>query len=429
MVEVKLPELGEGIETVEVSAVLVAVGDEVERDQPLIEVETEKASLEVPSTVAGKVEELLVEAGGNVSVGAVLARIAADDAHAAEAPPPAAAIEVPSPAAESGPGPPAPAAQTAPVIAFLSAAPAPAPRRGAGPSVPAAPSTRKLARELGIDLRQVPGTGPGSRISRADVKAFAKKLILGAAAPAVAVPPLPDFSRWGAVERQPISNVRRATARSMANAWSTVAHVTQFDRADITRAESARKQYNAKLEDAARKLSMTAIVIKQVAGALAQFPQFNASLDLEGQAVVLKKYVHIGFAADTPRGLLVPVIRDVDEKNLDQVTTQLNDLAARARNKKLSPDEMRGATFTVTNLGGLGTTYFSPIVNWPEVAILGVGRATMEPVYADGEFQPRLVMPLSLSYDHRLIDGADAARFLRHLAESLEQPLPLPAGD
>jgi pyruvate dehydrogenase E2 component (dihydrolipoamide acetyltransferase) len=240
---------------------------------------------------------------------------------------------------------------------------------------------------------------------------------------AAAEVPLPDFNRWGEIEIEPLSNIRRATAKKMTTAWTTVPHVTQFDRADITQLESMRKRVNQRDEAEGRKVTMTAIVIKMVASALKQFPDFNSSLDLANDAIVRKKYVHIGVAVDTERGLLVPVIRDVDRKSLVQVAAELTELATRARDKKLALDEMGGAGFTVSNLGGLGTTYFSPIVNWPQVAILGVGRAEHQAVFDDGEFRPRLMMPLSLSYDHRIIDGADAARFLRWLAEALEQPL------
>jgi pyruvate dehydrogenase E2 component (dihydrolipoamide acetyltransferase) len=297
-----------------------------------------------------------------------------------------------------------------------------------GPSVPASPSVRRLARELGADIQDVAGSGPGGRISRDDVKAHAKRIVTGmavsgAAGPVAPAAALPDFSQWGEIATEPLSNIRRATAKNMAMAWATVPHVTQFDRADITQLESMRKRFNKRDEAEGRKLTMTAIVLKMVAAALRQFPKFNASLDLANDVVVYKKYIHLGVAVDTERGLLVPVIRDADRKSLVLVSSELNDLAGRARDKKLGLDEMSGASFTVSNLGGLGTTYFSPIVNWPQVAILGVGRAEHQAVYDEGQFQPRLMMPLSISYDHRIIDGADAARFLRWLAEALEQPL------
>ncbi|MCP3979318.1 MAG: branched-chain alpha-keto acid dehydrogenase subunit E2 [bacterium] len=419
--EIRLPELGENIEEVDVAAVLVSVGDEVKRDQPLIEVETEKASLEVPSTGDGRIEELLVSVGDKLKVDQVIVRIVGAGGATAK-PKKAPATRAPAPATQPAPE----AAQAAPESTVVELPVKPA-RREIGSTVPAAPSVRALARELGVEIAQVPGSGPAGRISRDDVKLHAKSLIRGRASVPGAGPaaptPLPDFSEWGEVERERLTNVRRATAGAMANAWSTVPHVTQFDRADVTQLESMRKRFNARPEAATKKLTMTAIVVKMVAAALKQFPKFNASLDVAGDSLVLKKYVHVGVAVDTERGLLVPVIRDVDKKSLTQVTQELNDLATRARAKKVRPDEMRGASFTVSNLGGLGTTHFSPIVNWPEVAILGVGRAENTAVHVDGAFQPRLMMPLSVSYDHRIIDGADAARFARWLAEALEQPL------
>jgi len=242
----------------------------------------------------------------------------------------------------------------------------------------------------------------------------------GRLAPAPA-PALPDFSMWGEVAREPLSRIRRATARNLAHAWNTVPHVTQFDRADITRLEAQRKKFNKDAGTDSPKLTVTAVVLKLVASALAQFPGFNASLDLATDSVVYKKYFHIGVAVDTPRGLLVPVVRDVDGKPLLQVAAELGQLAAKARDKKLKPDDMAGGCFTISNLGGLGTTYFSPIVNWPEVAILGVGRAEVQALPHKETFRPRLILPLSLSYDHRVIDGAEAARFLRWIAEALEQ--------
>ncbi len=416
MSQLKLPELGENIEAVDVSAVMVSVGDLIRPDQPVIEVETEKASLEVPANCGGRVTELRVKQGDQVKVGQVILVVDSAVEKTADTPP----------ASDAEPAStPRPASTTAPVIVFPSR-PEPE-KKELGDPVPAAPSVRALARELGVDIRTVPGTGRAGRVSRDDVKARAKALIRGALNPGqpglTAPSSLPDFSQWGPVERESLSKIRRVTAANMATAWATVPHVTQFDRADITHLEAMRKKFNQRPEAAEAKLTVTAIAIKLCAAAFKQFPTFNASLDLESDSVVYKKYVHLGVAVDTPRGLMVPVIRDVDRKGLIQVATELNDLAARAKGKKIKPDELRGATFTVSNLGGLGTTYFSPIVNWPEVAILGIGRAEIQAVHENGQFAPKLVMPLSLSYDHRLIDGADAARFLRWVAEALEQPL------
>jgi len=413
--ELKLPELGENIESVEVSAVMVAVGDQLQRDQPVIEVETEKASLEVPAPVEGKVTELLVSKGDQIKVGQVVLRIEGGSAATEVAPAQAATV-----GAEPAAPPPLLRQDDAPVVTF------PAKHKPKiGRAVPAAPSARALARQLGVDINEVPGHGPGGRISRDDVKAYVKSLVQGRVAGAAvsgAAQELPDFSQWGEIERTSLTNIRRATAAHMSSAWNTVPHVTQFDRADITQLESMRKRFNKRPEAAGRKMTVTAVLIKLVASALKQFPKFNSSLDLAGDAVVHKKYVHIGVAVDTPRGLLVPVVRDADVKNVEQIASELNEMAGRARDRKLKPDEMRGGTFTISNLGGLGTTYFSPIVNWPEVAILGVGRAEQTAIWVDDRFQPRLILPLSLSYDHRLVDGADAARFLRWTAEALEQP-------
>ena len=288
-----------------------------------------------------------------------------------------------------------------------------------------------MARELGVDIYEVQGTGPGARISAEDVSQHARSLITGlksAAAPGGLAAPaarLPDFSQWGEVERKPMSGIRRKTAETMRNAWLTVPHVTQHDLADITDLEALRKRFGHVAEEAGGKLTVTAIALKVVAAALKVFPQFNASIDVAANEIVYKKYYNIGVAVDTDRGLLVPVVRDVDKKNIRDLSAELNQLAEKARNKKISLEEMQGASITITNLGGIGGTSFTPIVNAPEVAILGLSRATHQPVYREGNFEPRLMLPLSLSYDHRLIDGADAARFVRWVAEALEQPFVL----
>jgi pyruvate dehydrogenase E2 component (dihydrolipoamide acetyltransferase) len=290
-----------------------------------------------------------------------------------------------------------------------------------GPAAPAAPSVRRLARELGVDIRRVAGSGPAGRISVDDVQAFVRNAMAGGV-PAGAPSSLPDFSKWGEVERKPMSNIRRKTAEHLTHAWNAIPHVTQHDKADITTLEALRKQYSPQAEKAGGKLTMTAIALKIVAAALAKFPQFNSSIDIARNEIVYKKSIHVGVAADTERGLLVPVIRDVDRKGIIQLAAELGAASDKARGGKLSLDDMQGGGFTITNLGGIGGTSFTPIVNWPEVAILGISRGAREPVYADGAFEPRLMLPLSLSYDHRVIDGADAARFLRWVAEAFEQP-------
>jgi pyruvate dehydrogenase E2 component (dihydrolipoamide acetyltransferase) len=304
------------------------------------------------------------------------------------------------------------------------------PAKRKGKPAPAAPSVRRLARELGMDINEVPGTGPGGRISQNDVKNYVKQVNLArkaapatpAAGTAPAPPPLPDFSKWGEVEKERMSGIRRATARQMSLAWTTIPHVTNFDKADITELEQLRKRYAKKAEAAGGKLTVTAILLKVVAAALKQFPKLNASIDTANEEVIYKKYYHIGMAVDTDRGLLVPSIRNVDKKSIIQLSRELGEVAGKARDRKLSLDEMQGSTFTITNLGGIGGTNFTPIVNHPEVAILGVARGSKEAIFRDGAFEPRMMMPLALSYDHRLIDGADAARFLRWICEALEDP-------
>jgi pyruvate dehydrogenase E2 component (dihydrolipoamide acetyltransferase) len=295
--------------------------------------------------------------------------------------------------------------------------------------VPAAPSVRRISRELGVDIRKVPGTGPGGRISAEDVKGYVRALVaraedatygtVGAGAT------LPDFARWGEIERQRMTGIRRTTAARLSQAWSAIPHVTQHDKADVTELEALRRRHAPRAEQKGVKLTLTAIALKVVAAALKIFPRFGASIDVENEEIIYKRYVHLGVAVDTEHGLLVPVVRDVDRKNILEVAAELGRLAERARERKLTREEMEGATFTVTNLGGIGGTYFSPIVNFPEVAILGISRAVQEPVLANGSFVPRLLLPLSLSYDHRLIDGAEAVRFLHWVAGALEEPFRL----
>ena len=298
-----------------------------------------------------------------------------------------------------------------------------------GPAAPASPAVRRLAREIGVDVNSVQGSGAGGRITQEDVKEHARRILssvglAGAAGPAMARGgrPLPDFQKWGEIDRQPWSNIRRATAEHLSYAWTTIPHVTQFDKADVGAMEELRKHFKEKVAKAGGNLTITAMLVRVLATAVRKFPQFNASIDTERGEIVYKKYVNVGVAVDTDRGLLVPVIRDADTKNIMEIAIELQKLAEKAREKKLSLEEMSGGGISISNLGGIGGTAFTPIVNWPEVAILGVSRASTEPVWINNAFQPRPMLPLSLSYDHRVIDGADAMRFLRWVAEAIEQP-------
>ena len=426
-----LPPLGENVESGTIVGILVSVGDTLTEDQSVLEIETDKATLEVPSTVNGVVTEILVKEGDQAGVGKPVLMIDSEGAApAAEAPaeepeadtPPVEdAVEEPEtpPAEEAVPTPPIPVQTPEPA--------APAPASKSGESVPAAPSVRRFAREIGIDIRQVGGTGPGGRISIEDVKVHAKQLNTGrssvpAAGGALPTVSLPDFSKWGPVEREAMTNLRRAAAEHLSSAWVNIPHVTYADKADITELEKLRKQYGPRAEAAGGKLTMTAIALKFVVAALKKFPQFNASIDMANQEIIYKHYYHMGVAVDTDRGLVVPVIRDVDQKSIIDLTVELSEVAAKARDRKLSLEDMQGNTFTITNLGGFGGQYFTPIINAPDAAILGIARGHMEPVYIDGVFQPRLMLPLMISYDHRLIDGADGARFMKWLIEVFEQP-------
>jgi len=432
--EFKLPELGENIQKGKVVSVLVSVGDTIELDQPVLEVETDKALIEVPSSVKGKVKTVHLKPGDEAGVGQVILTVEAGDGRApaeAEKEAPAKAEEKPPPAPKAEPAaapPPPPAAAKAPPAARAPEKPPPkpqAPARAKDAPVPAAPSVRRLAREAGVDIRKIAGTGPGGRISAEDVKRHVGELRPAAAAAALAAP-LPDPAKWGPTETVKMDGIRLATARHLSRAWALIPHVTQCDKADVTELEKLRKKYAPKAEAAGGKLTVTAILLKAAASALKAFPKFNASVDAEAGEIVLKKYFHVGVAVDTERGLLVPVVRDVDKKNIIELSAELSRAAARAKERKLTLEEMQGGCFTITNLGGIGGTGFTPIVNWPEVAILGVSRAATEPVWDGEAFKPRLMLPLVLSYDHRLIDGADGARFLRWICEALENPFLLP---
>jgi len=442
--EFTLPELGENIIQGDLVRLMVSAGTKVSEGQPVMELETEKAVVEVPSSVNGVVKEVRVKQGEKVNVGQVIFTLegGAEPAsqrlrhapvehvsgqHAARLAFQA-AIQAEGKTEEQALPPDQPLPTVQPTFQMPVQL-----DKVAGPEqrepVPAAPQVRRLARELGVDIHHVPGDGPDGRISEDDVKSFSRQLLVSAAAAAqaphatpFAQPDLPDFSKWGKTERVSMRGVRRKTAEHLWEAWHTIPHVTQNDKADITELEQLRARFAPKAQEVGGKMTVTAIALKVCASALKIFPQFNASIDLTKEEIIYKQYINIGVAVDTDRGLLVPVIRDVDKKNIVELAGELTHLSQKAREKKLTPAEMEGGTFTITNLGGIGGTGFSPIVNYPEVAILGLSRSSTEPVWIAGKFEPRLVLPLSLSYDHRLIDGADAARFLRWVAEAFEQP-------
>jgi pyruvate dehydrogenase E2 component (dihydrolipoamide acetyltransferase) len=442
--EFKLPELGENISQGDLVRLMIAPGAKVSEGQPIMELETDKAVVEVPSSVSGVVKEVKVKEGEKVKVGQVIFTLEGGAPAAPSARPRSAPVEHVSgqhgarlafQAAIRAEGkteeqalPPDQPQQTVPSFSMPAQLGKVAGTEQRQP-VPAAPHVRRLAREVGVDIYDVKGTGPGGRISEDDVKAHAKALLFAAATAAAAPraghfaqPQLPDFAKWGKIERVSMRGVRRKTAEHLAEAWNTIPHVTQHDRADITELEQLRARFAPKAEEAGGKMTVTAIALKVCAAALKVFPQFNASIDIEKEEIVYKQYINIGVAADTDRGLLVPVIREVEKKNIVELAVELSQLSKKAREKKLTPADMEGGTFTITNLGGIGGVGFTPIVNFPEVAILGLSRSRMEPEWINGKFEPRLILPLSLSYDHRLIDGADAARFLRWISEAFEQP-------
>ena len=460
-IELKLPELGENITSGKVIAVLVNVGETIAVDQSVIEVETDKALIEVPSSVGGKITEIHLKPGDDAEVGGTILVIEESDASmeptldeenfeeissdTAESMDPAETqpmmIDEPAPSLETKGKD---AATTESATAGYSLEPTetpseasasentetPAPKNKKEPA-PAAPSVRRIAREAGVDISDVPGSGIGGRISAKDVREFVAAqggaAVPDAPAPALMSVPvqLPDLARWGEVRREPMSGIRRATSVNLTRAWTSIPHVTQCEKADISELDDLRRKFSQKAETAGGKLTITAILIKVIASALKVFPQFNASVDAGVNEIVYKNYVHVGVAVDTENGLLVPVIRDADKKNIIELSVELGEAAERARSRKLAPDEMQGGSITITNLGGFGGTYFTPIVNWPEVAILGVSRARMEPVWAKdaAKFEPRLMLPLMVSYDHRIIDGADGVKFLRWVADALEEPM------
>jgi pyruvate dehydrogenase E2 component (dihydrolipoamide acetyltransferase) len=435
--EAHVPDIGD-FSDIPVIEILVKVGDTVAKDQGLVTLESDKATMEVPAPFAGTIREIKVKLGDNLSEGSLVAVIEAASG-AAAAPAPAPVTSAPTQA------PPAPAAP--PVAAPAPVTPSPSPSAPMGAGLPpvrfeadavlpdkvpyASPAVRLFARELGVDLSRVAGSARGGRISKEDVQQFVKSAMQGTAsvgAPAGAtagsglnlIPwPKVDFAKFGEIEVRELSRIKKISGANLARNWAMIPHVTQHDDADITDLEELRVQLNKEHEKAGIKLTMLAFLMKAVVAAMKKYPDFNASLDADGANLVLKKYFHIGFAADTPNGLVVPVIRDVDKKGVIEIAQESSELAKKARDGKLGPAEMSGGCFSISSLGGIGGTAFTPIVNAPEVAILGVSKSAIKPVWDGKQFAPRLMLPLSLSYDHRVIDGAAAARFTAHLAALL----------
>jgi len=471
---IEVPEIGESVESGIVVAVHIQAGDTVAIDDTVIELETDKALVEIPSPYAGRVTEVLVEAGAKVKVGDVIARVEeteatpdaqdekreersskeadgasdkdsqrrrhkdaasrrsqADEARGAQA------AEKDngdnkeiSETADAAPDQESQRRQHKDAASRQSEGKADSDmQRGTDrPPVPASPSIRRAARELGVNIHAVEGSGPGGRIQEEDIKQYVRRQQSSKpdkTSPSAGHPALPDFSRWGAVDVEELDTVRHLTAQSTAASWLMVPHVTQFDEADITGVNTFIDANSRKAKSQGVKLTLTAIVAKVCAEALKRFPRFNASIDIDAKRIIYKRYVHIGIAVDTPRGLLVPVIRDADRKRIFQLAKNIADLAQRARSKKIKPDELEGGSFSISNQGGIGGVGFTPIVLWPQAAILGISRATVKPVYVQDRFEPKTILPLSLSYDHRIIDGADAARFLRWICEGLEYPMNL----
>jgi pyruvate dehydrogenase E2 component (dihydrolipoamide acetyltransferase) len=420
--DIKLPNLGEGADTGTVVNIFVKEGDTIRKDQPLLELENEKAVATIPATASGVVTKVYVKTGDKISVGARL--VAVGEGGAAE----------PAPAAATAPTA-APVAYEREVQPIQTPSPAQVPQPAAEPmepaaghSVAAAPSIRKLARDLGIDLTRVRGTQRGGRIILEDVRAYIQYLQRLAAGPKAAgageaKPPAEriDFSKWGAVSAKPMSSLRQVIARRMAENWNAVPHVTQFADADITGLNALRKQYAPAYEGKGARLTLTSFAIKAVVSALKKHPVFNSSLDEVAQELVYKDYFHIGIAVDTDAGLIVPVIRDADKKSLLELSRELDALAQKARDRKVSAEELKGGTFTISNQGGIGGAHFTPIVNKPEVAILGLGRGAMRATVRGSTIEPRLILPIGLSYDHRVIDGGAAARFTVDLVQAFEE--------
>jgi pyruvate dehydrogenase E2 component (dihydrolipoamide acetyltransferase) len=412
----KLPDLGEGVHEGEVLAVHVALGQEVKEGDIILEVETDKAAVEIPSPFSGTVAEIRVKPGDTVKVGDVMMTFS--NGEAAEA-------------VEAG----KPEELTSEAVEAISPAEA---AKLKGP-IPASPATRRLARELGVDLHRVTPTGSGGLVTADDVRAFAETgkeaaeaptagEVVRAEAAAVSIPSptLPDFTRWGPVERVPFRSLRRATAKQMVIAWSQIPHVTSQDEVDITKLEAFRQKHKAEIQAEGGRLTMTVFALKAVATALKTYPQFNATLDVEAGEIIIKRYFHIGVAVNTDDGLIVPVIRDVDRKSIKELSIELNDMVDQTRSRKISLNDLQGGTFTITNAGAMGGGYFAPIINFPEVAILGMGQGRLQPAVIDKggkpEITPRLIMPIVLCIDHRVLDGADAIKFLKLVINALEDP-------
>ncbi|EFQ65700.1 MULTISPECIES: dihydrolipoyllysine-residue acetyltransferase [Pseudomonas] len=418
--DIHVPDIGSSGKA-KIIELLVKVGDTVEADQSLITLESDKASMEIPSPAAGVVESIAVKLEDEVGTGDFILKLKVQGAAPAAAPAPAAAKAEAAPAAPAAAAP-APAAKT-------EAAPAPAAPAPSGAKVHAGPAVRQLAREFGVELNAVSATGPHGRVLKEDVQVYVKAMMqkakeapaAGAATGGSGIPPIRtvDFSRFGETEEVPMTRLMQIGAAGLHASWLNIPHVTQFDQADITDLEAFRVAQKAVAEKAGVKLTVLPLLLKACAHLLKELPDFNSSLAPSGKAIIRKKYVHIGFAVDTPDGLLVPVIKNVDQKNLLQLAAEAAALAAKARDKKLTPDDMQGACFTISSLGHIGGTGFTPIVNAPEVAILGVSKATIQPVWDGKAFQPKLMLPLSLSYDHRVINGAAAARFTQRLSQLL----------
>ncbi len=426
IMEMTIPFLGEGIEKAQITQVFVANGQTVKVDQAILEMETDKATLELPTEYNGVVREIRFKQGDYASVGQVYMLLETTEVKRMEEIPVLEPLQVVAERQEPVVSIPAADKDVSLNLPHLPT------HLNPGKIAPAAPSVRGFARQIGVDINAVPGSGPGGRISMDDVKAYSKALhesyssrpAQSGFAPGIVAETLPDFSKWGEIRVEDMNNIRRKTAEHLSFAWATVPQVTQFDKADITRLEETRKKFSAETEKAGSgKLTVTAILLKIIAIALKKFPQFNSSIDMENKQVIYKSYYHIGVAVDTDRGLIVPVIRDVDKKSIFELSGELNEIALKARNRKIGLEDLQGGNFTISNLGGLGGTSFTPIVNTPEVAILGVSRASFEPVLENGQFVPRMMLPLSLSYDHRIIDGADAVRFTRWICSALEDPM------